>query len=118
MPGNPGGLRRRPKRQETTDKLLAPPDHGVQNGGLLRNSIRRGKSRDAGRPAVPHHIQCGSGRGCPALGERDRGRGGGKGGNGTGGPTPGCTFLRQLRHGRLVGPRLAPGRFYLPGRHL
>ena len=33
-------------------------------------------------------------------------------------PTPGCTFLRRRRHGRLVGPRLAPGRFYRPGRHL
>ena len=49
---------------------------------------------DAGRPAVPHHIQCGSGRGRPALGERECGRGGSKGGNGTGGPAPGRTFLR------------------------
>ena len=43
---------------------------------------------DAGRPAVPHHIQCGSGRGRPALGERDHGRGGGKRGNGKGGTKP------------------------------
>ena len=35
VPGNPGGLRRRPKRQETTDKLLAPPNHGYQSRGIL-----------------------------------------------------------------------------------
>ena len=116
--GDPEGLRRRPKRLETNDKLLAPPDRGGQSGGLLWNGIQRGVRRDAGRPAVHHHIQCGSGRGRPALGERDRGIGGGKEGNGTGGPTPGCTFIRRQRHSRLVRPRLAPGRFYRPGMRL
>ena len=67
---------------------------------------------------VPDHIQCGSGRSRPALGERYRERGGGKGGNSTGGPAPGRTFLRQRRHGRLVGTRLDPGRIYCPGRSL
>ena len=41
-----------------------------------------------------------------------------RGENGTRGPTSGRTFLRQRRHGCLVGPRLAPGRFYHPVRHL
>ena len=53
MPGNPIGLRRRPKRQENTYKLLAPPDHGRQIEGILRNGFRRGERSDAGRPAVP-----------------------------------------------------------------
>ena len=47
-----------------------------------------------------------------------RGRSGSTGGDRTGGPALGCTILRQQRHGHLVGPCLAPGRFYRPGRSL
>ena len=54
--GDPRGLRRRPKLQEASDYLLVPPDHGGQSGGLLRNGVQRGESRNAGRPAVPHNI--------------------------------------------------------------
>ena len=56
VPGDPRGLRRRPKRQEASDDLLAPPDSGSQSGRLLRNGVRRGERRNTGRPAVPHHI--------------------------------------------------------------
>ena len=43
VPGNPGGLRRRSKRQETTDKLLAPPEHGGQSGGVTTERYLEGR---------------------------------------------------------------------------
>ena len=45
-----------PNARKLLTKILVPPDHGGQSGGLLRNGIRRGERRDARRPAVPHHI--------------------------------------------------------------
>ena len=118
VPGNPGGIRRRPQGQETTHNLLALTDHGGAGGWLLQDSVWGRERCDAGRPAVPHNFQCGGGHGRPALGTRRRGESGSTGGNRTGGPASGRTILRQQRHGHLVGPRLAPGRIYRPGRPL
>ena len=56
VPADPRGLRRRPKRQEDSDYLLVPPDHGGQSGRVLRNGVLRGERHNAGQPAVPHHI--------------------------------------------------------------
>ena len=68
VPGDPRGLRCRPKLQEASDDLLTPPDHGGQSGKLLQKGVRIRERRNAGQPAVPHHIYCGGGRSRPALG--------------------------------------------------
>ena len=38
--------------------------------------------REAGQPAVPHHLQCVSGHGCPTLGAQSHGRSGSMGESG------------------------------------
>ena len=117
MPGHPGGLCRWPRRQEIATELLALPNHGGKSRRVLWDGLQGREGGDAGRPAVPHNIQCGSGRGRQAL---DRGttkcdrREGcdGRGGTFLSG------VLRRRRDGRRVGPCMAPGRFQRPGSHL
>ena len=53
VPGNLGGIRRRPQSQATPNKLLATPDHGGAGGCLLRDSVWGRERCDAGRPAAP-----------------------------------------------------------------
>ena len=116
VPGHPGGLRRRPRRQAIATKLLAPPHHGSMSRRLLRGGFQRREGSDAGRPAVPHNIQCGSGCGRPALVRGTKKWKLWEGCNGRGTFLSG--ILRRWRDGRRVGPRMTPGRFQRTGSHL
>ena len=59
--------------------LLEAADDGGKGGRVLRGGFQGVLRSDAGRPALPHHFQCGGGCGGVALGGGN-GRGDGRSG--------------------------------------
>ena len=69
----PGRLRHGPPSLSAPPELLEEANYGGKGGRILRDGVSGIFQSDAGKPALPHHIQCGGGSGGAALGDGDGG---------------------------------------------
>ena len=68
MPQYPGGLWYVTPRMTAPMEILESAEDGGEVGRVSRGGVHRCPGHDAGRPAIPHHLQRGGGCGNATLG--------------------------------------------------
>ena len=75
MPGYYGGIWRGDQGPTPTQQVMVEASYGGTGGRVLQRNLPQGERRDAGGPAVAHHLQRSGGCSGPPLVIPDGGRG-------------------------------------------